>query len=190
MAVDAELAGDFTLLLEQNDKYGEYAWRILSNTLCYAAELVPEVNESLVAVDDAMKLGYNWIQGPFEMIDAIGVDNFVARLEKEGRAVPEFVRTALANHFIGSATASCSSCWPTAATVTLRSRRLIRFSEQRRTLTAIEENDAASYFDLGNNVGLIEFHSKANALGPRVDAADRSGCRACQQQHDGLDYSQ
>ncbi|MDH5621978.1 MAG: 3-hydroxyacyl-CoA dehydrogenase family protein, partial [Gammaproteobacteria bacterium] len=84
VAIAAELAGDFTKLLQGDDRYGRYAWEILSKTLCYAASLVPDVNESLVAVDDAMKLGYNWLQGPMEMIDAIGVDSFIARLEKDG----------------------------------------------------------------------------------------------------------
>ena len=70
VATDAESADNFTLLLDDDGRFGQYAWQILSNTLCYAAGLIPDVNESLVAVDDAMKLGYNWLQGPFEMIDA------------------------------------------------------------------------------------------------------------------------
>ena len=168
VAIDAELAGDFTLLLEQDDKYGDYAWRILSNTLCYAAELVPVVNESLVAVDDAMKLGYNWIQGPHEMIDAIGVDKFIARLEKEGREVPAFVRTAAGKSFYRVSDSKLQFLLADGSYRDLtHAEGVIRFSEKRRTLTAIEANAAASYFDIGNNVGLIEFHSKANALGPQ-----------------------
>ena len=60
LAVIAEQKNDFTLLLEGDSKYSQYAWDILSNTFCYAASLVPDVNTSLVAIDDAMKLGYNW----------------------------------------------------------------------------------------------------------------------------------
>ena len=167
LALDAELAGDFTLLLDQDDKYGEYAWRILSNKLCYAAELVPEVNESLVAVDDAMKLGYNWIQGPHEMIDAIGVDKFIARLEKDGREVPAFVRTAAGKSFYRVNDGKLQFLLADGSYRDLtHAEGVVRFSEKRRTLSAIEGNAAASYFDIGNNVGLIEFHSKANALGP------------------------
>ena len=167
VAIDAELAGDFTLLLAQNDHYCDYAWRILSNTLCYAAELVPDVNESLVAVDDAMKLGYNWIQGPHEMIDAIGVDKFIARLEKDGRDVPAFVRTAAGKTFYRVSDGKLQFLLADGSYRDLtRAEGVVRFSEKRRTLRAIEENDAASYFDIGNDVGLIEFHSKANALGP------------------------
>ena len=168
IAVDAELAGDFTLLLQGDDQYSEYAWQILSRTLCYAAELVPDVNESLVAVDDAMKLGYNWIQGPHEMIDAIGVDNFIARLEKEGREIPAFVRTAAGKSFYRVHAGKLQYLLADGSYGDLeRADGIVRFSEQRRTLQAIEENSAASYFDIGNDVGLVEFHSKANALGPK-----------------------
>lgn len=166
-AIDAELAGDFTMLLAKNDKFGAYAWEILSRTLCYAAELVPEVNESLLAVDDAMKLGYNWIQGPHEMIDAIGVDNFIARLEEDGRAVPDFVRTAAGRSFYRVQDGSLQYLLADGSYRDLRrADGVLRFSEKRRTLKAIEENAAASYFDIGDDIGLIEFHSKANALGP------------------------
>ncbi|MGI9199846.1 MAG: 3-hydroxyacyl-CoA dehydrogenase family protein, partial [Woeseiaceae bacterium] len=166
VSIDAELAGDFTLLLEQDDKYGDYAWKILSDTLCYAAELVPDVNESLVAVDDAMKLGYNWIQGPHQMIDAIGVDKFIARLEKDGREVPAFVRTAAGKSFYRVQAGKLQYLLANGSYQDLeRADGVIRFTEKRRTLKAIEENEAASYFDIGDEVGLIEFHSKANALG-------------------------
>ncbi len=164
-AVDAELAGDFTLLLEQNDKYGQYAWEILASTLCYAAELVPDVNESLVAVDDAMKLGYNWIQGPLEMIDAIGVDRFIARLEADGRPVPEFLRTAAGKSFCRVANGKLQYLLADGSYRDLeRAPGVVRFSEARRTLKPIEENAAASYFGLDNDIGLVEFHSKANTL--------------------------
>jgi len=167
MAIDAELAGDFTLLIKGDDPYSTYAWQVLSDTLCYAAELVPDVNESLVAVDDAMKLGYNWIQGPHEMLDAIGVDNFIARLEQEGRKVPDFIRTAAGKSFYRVHAGRLQYLLADGSYADLeRANGIIRFSEQRRTLRAIEENMAASFFDIGNDVGLVEFHSKANALGP------------------------
>jgi len=167
ISIDAELAGDFTLLLNQDDQYGQYAWEILANTLCYAAALVPDVNESLVAVDDAMKLGYNWIQGPYEMIDAIGVDRFITRLDRDGRDVPAFVRTAAGKSFYRVDGGHLQYLQADGSYRNLqRASGVTRFSEKRRTLTPIEENAAASYFDIGNNVGLVEFHSKANALGP------------------------
>jgi 3-hydroxyacyl-CoA dehydrogenase len=166
VAVDAELSGDFTLLLEDDSKFGSYAWDILASTLSYAAALVPDVNESLVAVDDAMKLGYNWIQGPFEMIDTIGVDRFVARLEQDGRDVPGFLRTAAGASFYRVSDGALQYLQADSSYRTLqRAAGIRRFSEERRTLQPIEENSAASFFELENNVGIVEFHSKANALG-------------------------
>jgi len=167
VALDAELSGDFTLLLEQDDELGRYAWDILASTLSYAAALVPDVNESLVSIDDAMKLGYNWIQGPFEMIDAIGVDRFIERLESDGRAVPDFLRAAQGKSFYRIEDRALQYLTSDGKYCPLRrSAGIRRFSEERRTLQPIEENAAASFFELENDIGLVEFHSKANALGP------------------------
>ncbi len=164
-AVDAELSGDFTGLLGLDDAFGAYAWEVLSHTLCYAASLVPQVNESLVAVDDAMKLGYNWIQGPFEMIDAIGVDRFIARLEEENRHVPEFVQTAAGKSFYRVHGGGLQFLLANGHYRNLlRAPGVIRFGEERRKLAPLDENSVASYFGLDDDIGLVEFHSKANTL--------------------------
>ncbi len=165
IAVEAELTGDFTKLLATDDKYGQYAWQILSRTLCYAANLVPDVNESLVSVDDAMKLGYNWLQGPMEMIDAIGVDTFIARLEVEGRDVPAFVRTAAGRTFYRVANRKLQYLLADGSYADLqRADGVTRFSETRRTISPIMENAVASYYELRDQVGIVEWHSKANTL--------------------------
>ena len=59
---------------------GAYAWAVLSDTLSYAASLVPEIADGIAAVDLAMRKGYNWKNGPFEMIDELGVDWFIGKL--------------------------------------------------------------------------------------------------------------
>jgi 3-hydroxyacyl-CoA dehydrogenase len=165
IAVEAEAAGDFTLLLDADDKYGRYAREILSKTLCYAVELVPDVNESLVAVDDAMKLGYNWIQGPFEMIDAIGTDRFIAMLEADGRPVPAFLRTAAGKSFYKAGDGELSFLVADGSYRELeRAEGILRFSEVRQTISPVLENRVASYFVLEDDIGLVEFHSKANTL--------------------------
>ena len=165
VAIDAEQAGDFTLLFESNDKYGQYAWEVLSNTLCYAAALVPNVNESLVAVDDAMKLGYNWLRGPFEMIDVIETECFITRLESENRDVPQFLKSAAGKSFYRVENGALQYLLGDGQYQALkRAPGVIRFSEDRRKLTPLMENRAASYFGLPQDVGLVEFHSKANTL--------------------------
>ena len=165
VATAAENAADFTLLLNDEGKYGQYAWEILSNTLCYAASLVPDVNDSLVAVDDAMKLGYNWLQGPHEMIDVIGVDKFIARLELEGRDVPPFIRGAAGKTFYRSRDGNLEYLSDDGdyRPVT-HAPGVIRFTEKRRAIKPLLENSKASYYGLPEGVGMVEFHSKANTL--------------------------
>jgi 3-hydroxyacyl-CoA dehydrogenase len=165
VAADAEAAGDFTRLLDADDRCGRYAWEVLSNTLCYAARLVPEVNDSLVAVDDAMKLGYNWIQGPFEMMDAIGTERFVTRLEAEGRPVPPFLKASAGQSFYKVTDGTLTYRLADGSYRELdRAAGVVRFSEKRRTMRPQLENAVASYFVLPGDIGLVEFHSKANTL--------------------------
>ena len=151
-------------LLEDNSKYGQFAWRVLSQTLCYAASLIPEVGDDPVGIDDAMKLGYNWIQGPFEIIDALGVDNFIARLEADGLAVPTFLQEAKGSGFYRVDNNSLQSrqagnSWNTIT----RSEGILRFSEMRQTLEPEHSCEVASWYNI-DNIALVEFHSKANAL--------------------------
>ncbi|MCZ6667377.1 MAG: 3-hydroxyacyl-CoA dehydrogenase NAD-binding domain-containing protein, partial [Gammaproteobacteria bacterium] len=98
LALKAEQQG-VKYLLEDDGLYGHYAWRILSRSLSYAAALIPEVGDDPVAIDDAMKLGYNWIKGPFELIDEIGVDYFIQRLEADQMPVPVFLAEAAGSSF-------------------------------------------------------------------------------------------
>ncbi len=183
-ALDAEVKGDINIVLDQDDVYGQYAWDVLASTLTYAAALVPDVNESLVAVDDAMKLGYNWIQGPHQMIDAIGVDKFIARLEADGREVPPFLRTAAGKSFYRVEDGQLQYLLADGSYANLeRAEGVTRFSELRRTLKPVHDNAAASYFNIGDDLGLVEFHSKANALGPQsleiIEAAVEHATNHC-----------
>ena len=164
-AARAERAGDPALLIAGDDVYAEYAWDVLSRTLCYAASLVPAVNASLVAIDDAMKLGYNWVQGPFELMDALGVDALLERLEAEGRSAPAFLQQARGRSFYRVGAARLQYLGADGAYRDLeRPAGIRRFSEERRTRTPRQQNPAASYYDIGQDVGLVEFHSKANTL--------------------------
>ncbi|HEY5738510.1 MAG TPA: 3-hydroxyacyl-CoA dehydrogenase NAD-binding domain-containing protein [Gammaproteobacteria bacterium] len=152
------------VLLDDDGEHGRYAWRVLSHTLAYAASLIPEVTGNPVDIDDAMKLGYNWIKGPFELIDEIGVDDFIARLEKDGLAVPAFLRQAAGSSFyrIDDARLQArrgSGDWRAIE----RPDGVIRFNELRQTLTPRNSCEVASWYDL-DGTALVEFHSKANAL--------------------------
>lgn len=152
-------------LIEGDGPLAIFAWRVLARILTYSASLIPEVTASPQDIDDAMKLGYNWVRGPFEMIDAIGSGKFVARLEAEGRHVPQFLRDAAGEPFY----------MPQGGELQVRHaggkyrpvslpEGVVRFHMLRRTLKPVAENASASLFHLDGGVRLVEFHSKANAL--------------------------
>ena len=69
------------LLINRKDKYGEYAWTVVSKIIKYASSLVPGVTDKFNDIDEAMRLGFNWVMGPFEMLKSIGVKNFFERLD-------------------------------------------------------------------------------------------------------------
>jgi 3-hydroxyacyl-CoA dehydrogenase len=152
------------LLLDDDSRYGQFAWRVLSRSLGYAAALIPEVGDDPVAIDDAMKLGYNWIQGPFEMLDEIGVDRFIERLQNEQRPVPEFLAEARGSSFYRVADGELQARRHGGGWQAIRRPDgVIRFSEKRQTLTPRNTCAVASWYDL-DGIALVEFHSKANAL--------------------------
>ncbi len=171
IAVRAEKHG-IKCLLDDSSEYGDYAWRVMSQTLCYAASLIPEVGDDPSAIDEAMKLGYNWISGPFEIIDKIGLEYFVDRLQAEGRQVPKIINQTLVSkqksfyrvkdsnyqHRLWQSAESDSE-WQTISRVP----GVVRFNEARNTLKPVNTNESASWFNY-QDIALVEFHSKANAL--------------------------
>src|SRR5215471_8464581 len=77
------------------DRVGQFLWKTISRTLTYTAERIPEIADTVVEVDRAMRWGFNWELGPFEVWDAIGVEKSVAKLKEAGRAVPANVQAML-----------------------------------------------------------------------------------------------
>ncbi|NNE57953.1 MAG: acetoacetyl-CoA reductase [Hellea sp.] len=151
-------------ILEDDGRYGDYAWQVMSRVLVYAAGLIPEVGKTPVAVDEAMKMGYNWIKGPFELMDDIGVDYLIERLEKEQRDIPDYLRQAAGKSFYQTDGELSSLVFGGNTAPIKRPDGTIRFNDRKKTLTPIFENDAASAYEV-DGVALVEFHSKANALG-------------------------
>ena len=72
---------DLKELINRNDKYGKYAWSVLSKIIKYASSLVPEITKEFNNIDEAMRLGFNWAKGPFEMLEEIGVKNFFNKID-------------------------------------------------------------------------------------------------------------
>lgn len=163
LAEKAEQEGVQTLLADDS-VYGQFAWRVLSRTLSYAASLIPEVGSDGLGIDDAMKLGYNWVKGPFELLDEIGVNHFIERLKADGMPVPHFLKEAADSSFyrVESGelqTRQLGDSWQTIS----RAENITRFTEMRQTMAPRNSCASASWYDL-DGIALVEFHCKANAL--------------------------
>jgi 3-hydroxyacyl-CoA dehydrogenase len=152
------------------DRAGQFLWKTISKTFVYAANRIPEIADTVLEVDRAMKWGFNWELGVFEAWDAIGVEKSVARLEEEGRKVPENVRRMLeagAKSFYKSEGGQ-QSYFDFAAgeyvPVAEQPGVVVLKSVKDRT-PVIKKNAGASLVDLGDGVACLEFHSKMNSIG-------------------------
>ena len=163
LAMQAEAEG-VAALLQDGSAYGQFAWRVLSSTLNYAAHLLPEVGNDLVPVDDAMKLGYNWVFGPFELMDQIGVDYIIERMQQEGRTPAPFLMQAKGQNFYSINSGHLASLrYEGTHQDIVRTDGVLRFTELRQTLAPMNSNAKASWW-VYDSAAIVEFHSKANAL--------------------------
>jgi 3-hydroxyacyl-CoA dehydrogenase len=161
---------------QKGDKAGAFLWASLSDLWTYSANRIPEISDSIVEIDRAMRLGFNWELGPFELWDAADVEATVARMKKESKPVAANVEKLLAagqkswyaddpktpsgRKYWQLATGNCqpvevpSGVW--SVTVAKKSNGVVK------------KNSGASLVDLGDGVACIEFHSKMNSLGADI----------------------
>ncbi|MCF8044594.1 MAG: enoyl-CoA hydratase/isomerase family protein [Desulfarculaceae bacterium] len=175
-------------VLYGDDKGAKFAWKMVVNGFQYAACRVPEIADTVVEIDNAMKWGYNFEMGPFEMWDAAGVKESVERMEKEGFEVPRNVKTMLDKGF--------TSFYKLENGVRYfydfvsSSYKKVPVSESEISLAAAKgnnktvfENASASLVDIEDGVFCLEFHTKMNAInseivdfiGKSLDYVDQNG---------------
>lgn len=155
-------------LIEAGDEGSTYAWAVFSGVICYAADLADQIAYSTQAIDEAMEWGYAWKEGPFKLLDKMGVEWFIDRLEAEGRAVPALIAKAKAagsmygvnaetgrNQIMGFDGKHADVAVP---------EGVILLSEIKRTSEPVKKNGSAALWDLGDGCLGLEFTSKANAL--------------------------
>ncbi len=174
-AKPAELPGktgkDLAALIAEPGKIGTYAWSILGNTLSYAAMLVGEAADDVVAIDDAMKLGYNWKYGPFELIDRMGPGVLAARLAAEGRNVPAILTTAGDRPFYRVENGQRQYLTAAGEYADVPRADGVELLEDIKLRSQpILTNLSASLWDVGDGVAALEFHTKMNALDDQVVA--------------------
>ena len=136
-------------LINRNDKYGKYAWSVISKIILYSSSLVPQITKEYNDIDEALRLGFNWSMGPFEMLESIGLENFFSKIGNIDK-----------NSFLDN----------------LKKKSSNKFYDERQKYTNIEtlakikksvvkkdKNESAEIFRF-NDFNIVEFNTKANAL--------------------------
>ncbi len=164
-----DLAKDLGALIAAPGKTGAYAWAILGPTLSYAASLVPDAAADVLAVDTAMKLGYNWTFGPFELIDRIGAATFVTRLKDEGNPVPPIFDVVGDRTFyrIENGVRQVLDLNGTYRDVR-RPEGVLLLADIKLAGKPLLKTASAALWDVGDGVAAIEFTGKMNALDGEV----------------------
>jgi 3-hydroxyacyl-CoA dehydrogenase len=173
------------------DRGGQFAWKILKKILLYSAEKVPEISEDIVNIDRAMKWGYNWELGPFELWDAIGLKSSLKKIEKEGDPIPPLVEKLLSRGY--------SSFYER------KEGHVSYFDQGAGQYQALEEkpeiillpslkdrnktvlsNPGASLIDIGDGVACLEFHSKMNTIGADTVQMIKDSLKEVEEKFEGL----
>ena len=184
MAKNVEHTGDRVRMLlgmdgggpQKGDKAGQFLWNALADLWIYSANRIPEISDTVVEIDRAMRLGFNWEMGPFELWDAVGVQQVVDRMKKEGRPVAQNVEQLLREgrkswYLDDPHAASGKMYWD------LNSERwkavevpagVWSVEVAKKAKGVVKKNAGASLVDLGDGVGCFEFHSKMNAIGADI----------------------
>jgi len=155
-------------LVHQDDRVGTFVWETQRELMLYAANRLPEISDSVQAVDRALQWGFNWEMGPFQRWDAIGVQNVVDRLEEEGRDVPQSVYDMLESGREAFYDHDKQTVYNLATGEVVDLEPPAKGALEIRNLQEVFSNKSATLHDMGDGVALFEIHSKANTLGFEV----------------------
>ncbi len=140
---------DLKALISREDKYGKYAWSVLSKIIKYASSLVPGITKEFNDIDEAMRLGFNWSKGPFEMLEEIGVKNFFNKIDEfKGNDFLENLSNNKIEDFYGQRQ---------------KYTNIETLGKVKKNASSIDGNDSAKIYRF-NDYNIVEFTTKANAL--------------------------
>ena len=140
---------DIKNLINRNDKYGEYAWSVISKIISYASSLVPGITKEFNDIDEAMRLGFNWTKGPFEMLEEIGVSNFFSKFDdfKDNKFLENLEKNKN-EKFYGERQ---------------KYTDIETLGKVKKNAIKIDGNDSAEIYRF-KDYNIVEFTTKANAL--------------------------
>ncbi|KKB34220.1 3-hydroxyacyl-CoA dehydrogenase/enoyl-CoA hydratase family protein [Bacillus thermotolerans] len=155
-------------LLYADDQAGTFLWKTIAPVLLYAAEHVGKIADDLVSIDQAMKWGFGWELGPFEMWDAIGVETALERMKRDGRAVPIWVKEMVESghsSFYQEEEEGRSFYYNGRYERVPVNEKVIDIKRLKKQGKVLKSNSGASLIDIGDGIVLLEFHSPNNAIG-------------------------
>ena len=140
---------DLKSLISRDDKFGKYAWSVISKIIKYSSSLVPGITKDFNDIDEAMRLGFNWTKGPFEMLEEIGVEDFLIKLMSfEGNEFLENLSKTKNQDFYGSRQ---------------KYTEIETLGKVKKKAISIDGNNSAQVYRF-NDYNIVEFTTKANAL--------------------------
>lgn len=170
------------------DRVGALLWPIHAKTLLYSAQLTHEIADDIKAIDEAMKWGFGWKMGPFEIWDALGVEKTVAKMKQDGYDVPAWVDEMLAagvTSFYNEDGQFYDAKTQKYVGSTVNPKE-IRLRDVRKSNGVLLENNGARLMDLGDDVAVLEFTSKSNAIGVDIMQMIEQSIDLVEKNHRGL----
>lgn len=146
-------------LVYATDEAGQFLWRILAPVLLYSAQMAGKIADDILSMDQAMKWGFGWKEGPFEIWDQIGVKNSVKKMEAEGLKVPDWIKEMDGAFYQND---SYYDPMSTSYKPVPQNKKVIHLY---KGTTVIKENSGARLHDIGDGAALLQFTSPNNAIG-------------------------
>ncbi len=167
------LAEKMKAVLYGDDKGAKYAWKTVAWALVYAANRIPEISDTIVEIDNAMKWGYNFEMGPFEAWDAIGVKESVKKMEEDGIPVPEKIKKMLASgnetfYKVIDGALNYYDFESNGYKPVKTNKNIISLALKKSEGKVVKSSSSASLIDLGDGVFCCEFHTKMNAINDEI----------------------
>ena len=140
---------DLRSLISREDKFGKYAWSVISKIIKYSSSLVPGITKDFNDIDEAMRLGFNWAKGPFEMLEEIGVENFFNKIDLfQGNEFLENLSKSKNQDFYGSRQ---------------KYTEIETLGKVKKKAISMDGNNSAQVYRF-QDYNIVEFTTKANAL--------------------------
>ncbi|MFG1402262.1 3-hydroxyacyl-CoA dehydrogenase/enoyl-CoA hydratase family protein [Xanthobacter sediminis] len=178
---------DLAALMSAPGAAGRYARAVMARTLAYAARLVPEAADDIVAIDDAMRLGYNWKFGPFELIDKIGAARLIEMLKADAVEVPALLALAADKPFYRIENGTRQYLGADGAYRDIaRPEGVLLLADIKLKSQPLLKNGSAALWDIGDGVACLEFTSKSNSLDEGIISLLSKALKLVKEKHKAL----